>query len=102
MNYTVKSGDTLSLLAARFLGSAHRWPEIYELNKSKIQNPELIYPGQVLAIPTGANTHSPTGSISGGQSSTGTTGGGKTDAGAVGGMLPILALGGLAFLLLSN
>jgi nucleoid-associated protein YgaU len=28
-----------------------RWPRIYKANKYKIKNPDLIYPGQILAIP---------------------------------------------------
>ena len=28
-----------------------RWQEIYNLNRDKISNPNLIYPGQVLALP---------------------------------------------------
>ena len=27
------------------------WPRIYKANKSKIRNPDLIYPGQVFNIP---------------------------------------------------
>lgn len=33
------------------LGSGSRYTEIYNLNKDKIKNPNLIYPGQVLRIP---------------------------------------------------
>jgi nucleoid-associated protein YgaU len=47
--YTVKSGDTLSRIAARLLGSANRFPEIAKLNK--ISNPNRIRVGQVLTIP---------------------------------------------------
>lgn len=48
---TVVKGDTLYDIAGRLLGNANRWPEIYELNTDKIENPDLIYPGQVLRIP---------------------------------------------------
>lgn len=49
--YTVKSDDCLWRIAQKFLGSGARYMEIYNLNKSKIKNPTLIYPGQVLTIP---------------------------------------------------
>lgn len=49
--YTVKSGDCLWRIAQNFLGNGARYMEIYNLNKSKIKNPNLIYPGQVLTIP---------------------------------------------------
>ena len=47
--YTVKGGDTLSLIAERMLGDMSRWPEIATLNK--ISTPNLILPGQVLQLP---------------------------------------------------
>lgn len=49
--YTVKSGDTLWGIAKRFYGNGAKYPTIYNANKSKIKNPNLIYPGQVLTIP---------------------------------------------------
>lgn len=52
--HRVAPGESLSLLAKRYLGSASRWQEIYYLNSHKIANPHWIYPGQVLSIPTGA------------------------------------------------
>lgn len=50
-NYTVVKGDCLWKIAKRFYGVGSRWTEIYNANKSKIKNPNLIYPGQVFAIP---------------------------------------------------
>ena len=50
--YTVRSGDTLSAIAQRELGSANRWPEIARLNN--ISNPERIEVGQVLQLPGSA------------------------------------------------
>lgn len=47
--YTVKSGDTLSKIAARELGSSSKWNEISSLNS--IRDPNRIYPGQRLKIP---------------------------------------------------
>ena len=49
--YTVKSGDTLGKIAARTLGKANRYTEIFENNKDILKNPDLIKPGQVLKIP---------------------------------------------------
>ncbi len=49
--YTVVSGDSLSKIAQREYGDASKWREIYEANRDKIQDPDLIYPGQVLTIP---------------------------------------------------
>lgn len=49
--YTVKKGDCLWNIAKKYLGNGARYSEIYDLNKSKIQNPNLIYPGQVLTLP---------------------------------------------------
>ena len=50
--YTVKSGDTLWNIAKKYLGNGSRYTEIYNLNKSKIKNPNLIYTGQVLTLPS--------------------------------------------------
>ena len=52
--YTVKSGDTLSKIAKREYGDADKWHAIYEANRDKIKNPDLIYPGQVLTLPPNA------------------------------------------------
>ena len=49
--YTVKSGDTLSKIAKEFYGDAMKYPTIFEANTPMLENPDLIYPGQVLRIP---------------------------------------------------
>jgi nucleoid-associated protein YgaU len=49
--YTIVAGDTLWAIAQRFLGNGARWPEIHEANKDKIDNPNMIYPGQTIVIP---------------------------------------------------
>ena len=49
--YTVMSGDSLSKIAKQVYGNAKAWRKIYEANKDKIKNPDLIYPGQVFTIP---------------------------------------------------
>ncbi|MBC7543387.1 MAG: LysM peptidoglycan-binding domain-containing protein [Candidatus Sericytochromatia bacterium] len=48
---TVRPGDTLSLIAKKRLGRLDRWREIYDLNRSVLRNPRLIFPGQQLWIP---------------------------------------------------
>ena len=54
--YTVRAGDSLESIAQRMLGDAGRWHEIYDLNRQIIQNPNLIYSGQVLVLPGNASS----------------------------------------------
>ncbi|MGB9720231.1 MAG: LysM peptidoglycan-binding domain-containing protein [bacterium] len=51
--YTVVPGDCLGLIASylSIYSDAKKWPEIYEANKGKIKDPDLIFPKQVLTIP---------------------------------------------------
>jgi nucleoid-associated protein YgaU len=49
--YTVKKGDSLSKIAKREYGDAQQWRRIFEANRNLIDNPDLIYPGQVLRLP---------------------------------------------------
>lgn len=49
--YDVESGDCLWNIAKKQLGDGSRWKEIYDLNKDKIKNPNLIYPNQTLTLP---------------------------------------------------
>ncbi len=46
--YTVKAGDSLSKIGAKY---GVPWKQIYEANKSLIKNPDLIHPGWKLKIP---------------------------------------------------
>ncbi len=48
----VQRGDTLSEIAERELANANRWREIFELNRDVIEDPDEIFPGQVLVLPT--------------------------------------------------
>lgn len=50
-SYTVRDGDCLWNIAKRCLGDGSRWPEIYELNRDKVSNPNVIRKGQVLTMP---------------------------------------------------
>ncbi len=49
--YTVKSGDTLSAVAKKFLGSANRYMDIFNVNKDQLSDPDKIKVGQTLVIP---------------------------------------------------
>lgn len=49
--YTVRSGDTLWNIAKKTYGDGSRYPDIFNANKDKIKNANLIYPGQVLLLP---------------------------------------------------
>lgn len=50
--YTVQSGDTLSGLAARFLGSHSRYLELYEANRDILSSPDDLQPQMRLRIPS--------------------------------------------------
>ena len=57
-SYTVKSGDCLWNLAKKYYGDGSKYNLIFEANKDKISNPNLIYPGQVLTIPNSSQAQS--------------------------------------------
>ena len=44
-------GSSLWSIAGIVYGNPSKWPAIYNANRNKISNPNLIYPGQVLVIP---------------------------------------------------
>ena len=69
-SYTVQGGNTLFGIAQRFYGNGHDWPTVFHQNSSEIRDPNLIFPGQVLAIPADATSSDPSSqSGSGGQTS---------------------------------
>jgi len=49
--YTVKPGDTLTKIAAAELGDLARWKDIWDLNRERVANENLIYPRLVLLMP---------------------------------------------------
>ncbi|MCL4106156.1 UNVERIFIED_CONTAM: hypothetical protein GTU68_058462 [Idotea baltica] len=50
--YTVKSGDTLGKIAQEFYQSAGKYTLIFEANQPMLTDPNKIYPGQQLRIPS--------------------------------------------------
>lgn len=49
--YTVLKDDTLQKIAKKFYGSYGKWIKIYEANKEKLKNPNVVRPGTVITIP---------------------------------------------------
>lgn len=49
--YTVERGDTLSGIAKAHYGNAMKYMVIFEANRPLLEDPDRIYPGQVLRIP---------------------------------------------------
>lgn len=49
----VQPGNSLWKIARESYGKGVHYTVIYEANKDQISNPDLIYPGQVFAVPTG-------------------------------------------------
>lgn len=50
--YYVEEHDTLSSIAGHFYGDERLWPEIWRANKVEVPDPNVIYPGTRLEIPT--------------------------------------------------
>ena len=61
--YTVRSGDSLSKISEGFYGTSSDWGWIYDANRSKISDPNDIYVGERLTIPShapvGTSTYTP-------------------------------------------
>jgi len=49
--YVVQPGDSLSAIAQQLYGDASAYMRIFEANRDKISDPNLIHPGQELVIP---------------------------------------------------
>ena len=50
--HTVIKGDTLGKIAKTYYGNAMKYPLIFDANKPMLKDPDKIYPGQVLRIPS--------------------------------------------------
>jgi len=49
--YVVQSGDTLSGIAERFLGSTARYMEIYEMNRDRLRSPHDLRADRAIRVP---------------------------------------------------
>jgi hypothetical protein len=49
--HLVVRGNTLWDLAQSFYGNPFEWRRIWEANRDRVPNPDLIYPGQLLLVP---------------------------------------------------
>lgn len=50
-SYTIEKGDTLSKIARDHYGKASAWHQIFEANRDVIDDPDRIFPGQVIKLP---------------------------------------------------
>lgn len=48
----IERGDSLWAISRRTYGEGDRYTAIYDANQDQIQNPDLIYPGQVFVLPS--------------------------------------------------
>jgi len=46
-----ETGDCLWNLAKKYYGDGKKWRKIYNANKDQIEDPNVIYPKQILYIP---------------------------------------------------
>lgn len=57
-DYTVVSGDNLWNISGKdsVYGNPYQWPLIFKANAAKIQDADLIFPGQVFSIPSASSS----------------------------------------------
>lgn len=49
--HVVKSGESLSKISKHYYGDPMKYKKIFEANTNILNNPDIIYPDQVLVIP---------------------------------------------------
>ncbi len=50
--YTIVKGDSLWKIAKKYYGDGNKYPVLFEANREVIKDPDLIYPGQVIRVPS--------------------------------------------------
>lgn len=50
--YEIEKGDSLWKIADKFYGDGNKYTQIFEENKEVIKDPDLIFPGQKIRIPS--------------------------------------------------
>jgi nucleoid-associated protein YgaU len=50
--YVVQKNDTLQKISMKFYGTTAKWKTIYDFNKREIKNPDKVYPGMKIKVPS--------------------------------------------------
>jgi nucleoid-associated protein YgaU len=62
-SYVVQKGDSLSKIAKQFYGNTAGWKRIFDANRDRIKDPDLIQPGWTLSIPEDADASNKGGAV---------------------------------------
>ena len=57
-NWVVQPGNSLWRIARRLYGKGVHFTIIYEANRTEIEHPDLIYPGQIFTTPSDTHAQS--------------------------------------------
>ena len=49
--YTIEKGERVSKLGKAKRGSANAWKQIFEANRDVLDDPDRIFPGQIIKLP---------------------------------------------------